>query len=1121
VADIRDWLNKLGLGQYADAFEENAIGLEHLPDLDADALKELGVAALGHRLTLLKAAAGHDQSEIATAAPKDPGGPTLADKPVASDAERRQITVMFCDLVGSTALSERLDPEDLRNLLQTYQKVCGEVVERYAGHVAQYLGDGLMVYFGWPKAHEDDAGRAIRSGLDIVTSLKSEAATAALQVRIGIATGPVVVGDTGAGDASIPKAAIGETPNVAARCQAFAGAGEIVIGATTHRLAGGAFDYDDLGEHALKGIVDPVHVWRVTGESRAESRFDASHAAGVSPLVGREHEIGLLLERWQQTSEGEGQVVLLSGEPGIGKSRITQALRERIASDPQVRLRYQCSPHHTTSAFHPIIEQISRAAGFDRDDSPEDKLDKLETLLDKSTADAAMVVPLFAALLSLPSDRYPPLNLSPQKQKDNTIAAFIEQAIVLSRQKPVLMIFEDVHWIDPSTLAALSVFIDRLQNERILLVITHRPEFIPPWTGFGHITGYTLNRLTRRQGAELAASITDGKPLPDEVLEQIVAKTDGVPLFVEELTKTVLEAEFLTETDGAYILAGPLPPLAIPATLQDSLMARLDHLSPVKEIAQIGAVIGREFSYELLAKVAPQGTNELSEDLAQLVNSELVLRRGEPPDAIYTFKNVMVQEVAYKSLLNSRRQTLHARIGEILRRDFPAIEQSQPEVLARHFTEADLHEVAVEYWLQAGRYARERSANKEAVAHLENGLEIVNKLPEGEARTRMEIAVNLALGTALIGDRGLVEPVDSVFERARALSEQVGSANERFVATWGLWYFNNVRGAYDKAIDFADGLMALAGAQQETGLVLQAHHASWTTNLVRGNISAAREHAAHGHEVYDVDAHQSHRIIYGGHDPGVCCRVFSALSLWLLGYPDQALKSTEDAVKLARGLAHPMSLAQSLTYGNWVFILRRDPEPAGKNAEEAIRVATEHGIAMFIGRSQIARGWAVAQRGEPENAIAQIREGLAACGQTGSRMGETYYTALLAETLLAAGQIDDAIVAIRQAKDIVETTDERWIEAEIYRIEGDITLSDSPKRADEAESSYAKALEIARSKQARSLELRAATSLARLWSNQGERNKAVDVLAPVYNWFTEGFDTADLKNAKALLDELI
>jgi class 3 adenylate cyclase/predicted ATPase len=1121
LSDIREWLTELDLGQYADAFEENAIGPEHLPELDADALKELGVAAMGHRLTLLKAAAGDMHTEAATPPPKAAPDAGLPDKPATSDAERRQITVMFCDLVGSTALSERLDPEDLRAILQAYQKVCGEVVERYAGHVAQYLGDGLMVYFGWPKAHEDDASRAIQAALEIVAALKSVPATATLQIRIGIATGPVVVGDTGAGDASIPKAAVGETPNVAARCQAMAGPDEIIIGVTTHRLAGGAFNYDDLGKHTLKGIVEPVRIWRVTGRSGAESRFDASHAAGLTPLVGREHEVGLLLERWQQTKDGEGQVVLLSGEPGIGKSRITQALRERIASDPQIRLRYQCSPYHVTSAFHPIIEQIGRAAGFERDDSPEARLDKLETLLGQSAADAAQVAPLFAALMSLPLKRYPPLNLSPQRQKENTIAAFVDQTVALSRQRPVLMIFEDVHWIDPSTLEALTAFIDQLQNERVMLVATYRAEFDPPWTGFSHITAHVLNHLSRRQGAELVAKVTSGKPLPDEVLEQIVAKTDGVPLFVEELTKTVVEAAFLRETDDAYVLDGPLPPLAIPTTLQDSLMARLDHLSPVKEIAQIGAVIGREFSYELLAKVAPQGKSGLAEDLAQLVGSELVFRRGEVPDAVYTFKNTMVQEVAYESLLKGKRQTLHARIGEVLRTEFPAIQESQPELLARHFTEADLPDPAAEYWLRAGRYAEERSANQEAVAHLQNGLAIVEKMPESDARTRMEIALNLALGTALIGNRGLVEPVDSVFERARALSEQVDSPSERFVATWGLWHFNNVRGAYDKAGDFATELMELAGTQHDTGLILQAHHATWTTSLAQGNISAARKHSAHGREVYDVEAHQGHRIIYGGHDPGVCCRVWGGLSLWLLGYPDQATRSIDDAVQLARRLAHPMSLAQALTYGNWVSIMRRDFEPAGQNAEEAIRVATEHGVAMFIGRSQIARGWVVAQRGEPEAGIAEIREGLVACSQTGSRMGETYYTALLAEAHLAAGQIDDAKVAIGQAKEIVEATNERWMEADIYRLEGDIVLRDSAERADEAGSCYTTALKLARDIQARSLELRAATSLARLLQNHGERKKAVDVLAPTYGWFTEGFDTADLKKAKVLLDELI
>jgi len=1113
MSKIRQWLQELGLGQYADAFEENAIELAHLPDLDTDALKELGVTAMGHRMTFLKAAAGH-----ATVAPDAPQQETeTIQQAPAGNAERRQITVMFCDLVGSTELSEALDPEDLRNLLQTYQQSCGEVVQRYDGHVAQYLGDGLMVYFGWPKAHEDDAGRAIRAALDIVSALKTVATSAELRVRIGIATGPVVVGETGAGDASVPKAAVGETPNIAARVQALAGAGEIMIGASTHRLAGGAFEYEDFGEHSLKGIVEPMRVWRVTRDSGVESRFDARRAAGLTPLVGREHEIGLLMEHWQQAKDGEGQVVLLSGEPGVGKSRVTQALRESTASEPQIRLRYQCSPYHANSAFHPIIDQISRAAGFERDDSAESRLDKLEALLALSAEDVARVAPLFAAVLSLPLDRYPASGLSPQRQKAGTIAAFVEQTVALSLQQPVLMIFEDVQWVDPSTLETLTAIIDRIQSAHVLLVVTYRPEFAPPWTGHGHLTAHNLARLSRRQGADLAARVAGAKALPDDVLEQIVAKTDGVPLFVEELTKTVLEAGFLRETEDAYVLEGPLPPLAIPATLQDSLMARLDRLSPVKEIAQIGAVIGRDFSYELLAKVAPQGENALGGDLDQLVESELVTRRGEPPEAVYTFKNTMVQEVAYESLLKSKRQVLHARIGQVLRTDFPAIGEAEPELLARHFTEAALPEPAVECWLKAGLRAEEHSANLEAVTHLENGLAIVGKIANDDVRIRFEIALNLALGTALIGTRGLVEPVDAVFERARELSEEVDSPSERFVATWGLWHFHNVRGAYETASALWGELMGLADAENDSGLLLQGHHASWTTNLCQGNFLSVREHTAHGREVYDIKVHQAHKIAYGGHDPGVCAGVFEGLTLWLLGYPDQALESFDAAVALARRLAHPMSLAQSLTYGNWVSVLRGEPERAEEHAAEAVRVATEHGITMFVARCQVIRGWVMAQRGDADEGMANIREGLVGCKQTGARMGEPYYTALLAESHLAAGQIEEASAAIGQARKIVEARDERWIEADILRLDGEISLSLAPT---EAEARYKEAIRAARDRQARSLELRAASALARYWRSQDRRSEAVDALAPVYDWFGEGFATADLIAAKALLEEL-
>jgi class 3 adenylate cyclase len=656
MSEIRDWLQGLGLERYAEVFESEEIGLGHVPKLSEADLKELGLP-MGPRKAVLEAARA-PTSEAAQAAPA----------PAAREAERRQLSVMFCDLVGSTALSERLDPEELRGLMQAYRKACGEVIARYDGHVAQYLGDGVMVYFGWPTAHEEDAQRAVRAGLDIVEALAG--LEGGLAVRIGIATGLVVVGESGEDAAADAKLAVGETPNLAARVQALAEPNSVAVARSTRRLLGRVFELGDLGAHALKGVSGRVQVHRVLGEAKAESRFEAAHGAGLTPLVGRETEISLLLDRWDQAKDGEGQVVLLSGEPGIGKSRITQALRQRIAGEPHTRLRYQCSPYYANTAFYPVIEQIERAAGFERNDGADAKLEKLEALLGQSAEAPAAIAPLFAAMLSLPLDRYPPLNLEPVKQKELTIAALADQLVALAGDEPVLMVFEDAHWIDPTTLEMLAAMIDRVETAAVLLVITYRPEFAPPWTGHGNVTTLTLNRLSRRQGADMVAKVTGGKALPEEVLDQIVAKTDGVPLFVEELTKTVLEAGFLDEKPDRYVLSGPLPPLAIPATLQDSLMARLDRLSPVKEVAQIGACIGREFPYELLAAVSPLRDNELQDALSQLTNSELIFRRGTPPEATYSFKHALVQDAAYESLLKSRRQQLHTSIAKTLKEQF-------------------------------------------------------------------------------------------------------------------------------------------------------------------------------------------------------------------------------------------------------------------------------------------------------------------------------------------------------------------------------------------------------------------------------------------------------------------
>ncbi len=680
---LESWLKQTGLEQYGKLFADQEVDFEVLRTLTEDDLRELGLP-LGARKKLLLA--------LARLGEQSPDNPREDGLPSAS-AERRQLTIMFCDLVGSTALSQQLDPEALRELMQRYQQACRGVIEKYEGHVAQYLGDGLMVYFGFPRAHEDDAERAVRSALEIVEAVKKVPAPSPLGVRVGIATGPVVVGETGSGDASVPKLAVGETPNMAARLQGLAGPDEIVIALSTHRLLGSTFEFVDLGEQSLKGIVSPVRAYRVAGVGQAEGRFEAMRAGQLTPFTGREEEIALLARRWELAREGDGQVVLLCGEPGIGKSRITQALRAGIAGEPHTRLGYQCSPFHTHSAFYPVIEHLERAAGFLRQDPPDTKLAKLEARLRQAGPLSETAVPLFASLLSLGTgERFAPLQYSPQRQKEETISALCEQITGLAMQQPVLVVFEDAHWIDPSTLETLDLLVQRIRGKRVLVLIAFRPEFQARWTLQSHVTLLTLNRLARKHAALMVDRITSGKPLPAEVLDQIVAKTDGVPLFVEELTKAVLESGLLTEVDGRYRLKGTLADLAIPSTLQDSLMARLDRLASVKEIAQIGACIGRDFSFELMVAVSPLDERQLAQALGKLEDSGLVHRSGQPPNATYTFKHALVQDVAYQSILKTARMRLHEKIATILLEHYPVLADTEPEIIAHHYTAANNHD---------------------------------------------------------------------------------------------------------------------------------------------------------------------------------------------------------------------------------------------------------------------------------------------------------------------------------------------------------------------------------------------------------------------------------------------
>jgi class 3 adenylate cyclase/predicted ATPase len=1034
--------------------------------------------------------------------------------------------VLFCDLVGSTQLSARLDPEDMGGVIRAYQGCCTEVVERWGGHVARYLGDGALAYFGWPQAHEDDAERAVKAGLELAGSVAklNTPAGRSLAARVGIATGLVMVGELIGEGAAKEQTVVGETPNLAARLQALAAPGSVVISQATRRLVGRLFELTDLGPRHLKGFAEPLSAWQVEGEGRAQGRFEALHGEHLTPLVGREHELGILLERWAWAKDGDGQVVLLSGEPGIGKSRMIQALRERLADQAYTPLSHYCSPHHTNSALYPLIGLLERAAQLDRNDPPDAQLAKLEDLLTRSSDRLDEVVPLFAALLGIASSqRYLALALTPEAQKRRTLQALVDQPAGPAARQPVLALYEDVHWIDPSTLELLGLVIERVQGLPVLALITFRPEFQPPWTGQAHVTTLTMSRLGRRQRADLVAVVAGDKPLPAVIVEQIVARTDGVPLFVEELTKTVLESGLLADAGDRYELHGPLPPLAIPTTLHDSLMARLDRLAPVKEVAQIAAAIGREFSHALLAAVADRPEPELNAALEQLVNSELVFRRGRPPEATYSFKHALVQDAAYQSLLKSKRQQLHVRIAEALDDQFPDIGETQPEVLAQHLTEAGEADRAIPYWRCAGELAARRSANLEAIAHLSKGLELVGTLPNVSDHLGEELALRLAIGGPLIATNGYPAPaVERTYSRAWALCDQLGRSAELFPVLRGLWQCYLVRGKIWRAHDLAERLVTLAEEQGAPLRCALARRALGTTLFFGlGRFADAMVALDEGIAIDDaVAAWEDHRadLVLHTERAGVACRLVSAWALWYLGFPDRALERVEAGLALGHRLAHANSLAVAMSFVAFLHIFRREFDSARRQAEATIEFTHEHRMPQWLAIGTMCRGFALVGVGQQVEGIAQLHAGLAAWDGIGAHILDTFWLGFLAEAHLRVGQLDEALGALDRAAETAAATGECHYQAELYRLRG-VVLAETGG-ATEAASWLRRAIDTARSQDAKSLELRAATSLARLWADQGKRTEARCLLGPVYGWFTEGFDTADLKDAKALLDEL-
>jgi class 3 adenylate cyclase len=1119
---VREWLEQLGLPQYTESFARNAIDPDLLPELTDVDLQELGVSPLGHRKRLLKAieALRGEATTIGlmhshTPAPR---AEAINAPSSAPDGERRQLTVLFCDMVSFTELASRVDPEVLQRIIRDYEDVCAVCISRYEGYIYQKQGDGIIAFFGFPLAHEGEAERAIHAGIEIIATLATRDISDAghLAVRIGIAAGLVVV-------SSSEQGAVGETLNLASRLQGIAPPGSIVVSDHVQRLAGGSFVYEDLGPQTLKGIVPKRHAYRVVGVSAATSRFEAATQEGLTPLVGREQEIGLLLERWALAQDGEGQVVLLSGEPGIGKSRMLSALRQRLDAQGAQALRFQCSPYYVNSAFWPCVDNFERTLKFDRDEPPVSRLDKLEALVVNHYGRPRSDVRFIASMLSIAcEERYGPLAVTPQKHKDETLRVLVDLSEAAARQQPSVMLFEDLHWADPTTLEVLDLLIDRARTMPLLIVLTARPEFPLRWPHHGHVVALNLSKLTRAQSAAMVSRLTRGKPLPSDLLEQIITRTDGVPLFVEEMIKSILETDELRDAGDHYEYAGATHQIAIPTTLRDSLMSRLDRYMPVKEVAQIGAAVGREFSHEVIAAVAPLPAAQLHDALARLVESGLAFRRGTPPEAIYTFKHALVRDAAYDSLLRSRRQELHGKIARVIQERFPAVADSEPELLAEHYTQAGQSLNAIPLWRQAGEHALSRMALPEAVSHLNKGLEQIGTLPVSAERDASELELRVLLGTTWLALKGwAAEEVWNSLHPALALAETLQRNDALLPILWGLHMVVVNGGRVAGSLHWVNQMLATAMATCDPGLLVAGHTAACVScYYMGGGLVEILEHHDQVLRLYDEEKNRDLANLLN-QDPKTVSGVVASLGTWMLGYPDRAVQLIDAADAHARRRAHPFDLGWALHGGVELFDFRCEPDLMHKRAEECDQLGRDNSLPVLSAiLAPVCVGIALIREGRPAEGIRKLEAGLAAWDATGGKVHSPYLKAVLAEGMAHLGDLDDALELVDAQIAQVERPgwEERGYYAEILRLKGwMLSLKGDPEGA---ERTWLTSLDWARKQQAKSWELRTSTSLARLWQSQSKRREARDVLAPIYNWFTEGFDTKDLKDAKVLINEL-
>ncbi len=1125
---VSAWLGSLGLDRYREAFQQNAITWDVLPELNDDDLTSLGVL-LGHRKKLLRAIAQLSQGREAESLEPLPITPDqqIGSLPSHRDqAERRQLTVMFCDLVGSTALASRLDPEDLQTAIRRFLDACSHAISRFNGYIAKYMGDGLLVYFGYPQAHEHDAERAIHAGLavlDLVKALPHDLLSdqpIEIAVRIGIATGHVIVGEVIGEETAKERSVFGETPNLAARLQALAVPNQLVVDSATKGLVGTEFEFADKGAFALKGFETPVQVWEVLCAKPSASRFESYRSARLADFIGREHETALLLGRWREAVGGEGQVMLLCGEAGIGKSRLCRGIRDRLANERCQTIELQCSPYHTNTALYPVIHCLRQAAELTGNDSSRTQRQKIDALAVKNGVDDQKVVSLLADLLSIQGDiQYPQPNVSPEKRKELTLEVLVQQLQRLADRCPTLFIVEDAHWLDPTTMDLLTRAIDRIQQMRVLLLITFRPDFKPAWAEYSHVTFLTLSRLPRRYSIKLLASMTGGKALPPEVEQVILAKTDGVPLYIEELTENMLESGLLAEDNDSFRLRSSLKDWTIPNSLQALLMERIDRLGPAKDIVQIGAAIGREFSYELLRETGDVTENQLRNALDLFVASGLIFQEGEIPIAKYHFKHALIQDAAYSILPKKSRRLLHSRIAQTLENKFAERTAREPELLAYHYEQAGLTGPAIKFCFLAARRDAERSANVEALHHFDKALDLLKAVPRDSERNALELELLIARGPAIINLKGYAtDEIEHNYLKAKELSQGNSDSEQYFLAMWGLWVFHLVRGPLVTACSLADNLLSWAHRHHNQDLLIRAHESVGSTYSFLGRFDEAKTHLLAAKALHDPTRHRSQVLPYT-QDPGITARIILARTLWILGEVDQVEALAQEAIGMARELQHPFTLAFTLATVSWVYSTLRDADRTLSLTEEAIVLSTKYSFEVPLAWATFFQGWAMAEMGKEEG-LGKLANGLSAMQLAKVSLNNTHTLAVLAEIYLRKKRIDEGLALLDEAEKLLLTQGERCWQAELLRVKGELLLEQSERSVSIAERCFSEALEKAQSQHARMLELRAAVSMARLFMRLNKAGDAKRVLKDACSGFSEQTANRDLVEAQTILDEL-